>query len=318
MSAKKSGRAGGFPPARAGTESRTQPEVKPGELQAEPVDISTQDSSPDDTETRDTKTMPIQGLRTDTPSEGVAVIGEAVRRTPPERAEFLIEVTATAMTTGQSLRDNHLKTAQITQAIGSLGVQPGDLQTISLKVQSLYSPVMQQMIQPMLPPMLQPMLQQPMTPYAGSPQAAPGAFPQHAGGVQPIPQEIQFGTYHATNLLRVSVRDLSRVGEIVDAAARAGGTLTGSVNFRAADESGVRKATLEAAGIDARKKAEALATAAGKQLGDPIAITEDILATNGTLMALRATMPFAFGAGAPEVAGELEYYARVSASFRFL
>jgi len=28
-------------------------------------------------------------------------------------------------------------------------------------------------------------------------------------------------------------------------------------------------------------------------------------------------MPFTFGAGAPEFVGELEYYARVSASFRF-
>ena len=27
-------------------------------------------------------------------------------------------------------------------------------------------------------------------------------------------------------------------------------------------------------------------------------------------------LPFALGAGAPEVAGELEYYARISASFR--
>jgi hypothetical protein len=33
-------------------------------------------------------------------------------------------------------------------------------------------------------------------------------------------------------------------------------------------------------------------------------------------MALRANLPFAFGAGAPDVIGELEYYARVSVNFR--
>jgi hypothetical protein len=49
---------------------------------------------------------------------------------------------------------------------------------------------------------------------------------------------------------------------------------------------------------------------------DAVAIAEDIVASNGMYTALRSTMPFAFGAGAPQVAGELEYYARVSASFR--
>ena len=51
-------------------------------------------------------------------------------------------------------------------------------------------------------------------------------------------------------------------------------------------------------------------------MDDAIAIAEDIVASNGVYTALRSVVPFALGAGAPEVAGELEYYARVSASFR--
>ncbi len=74
---------------------------------------------------------------------------------------------------------------------------------------------------------------------------------------------------------------------------------------------------MEAAGKDARSKAETLATAAGKQLGDPVSITEEIVASNGVYSAMRAQMPWAFGANMPAVAGELEYYARVTASFRF-
>lgn len=64
-------------------------------------------------------------------------------------------------------------------------------------------------------------------------------------------------------------------------------------------------------------KAEVLASAAGRQVGDPIAISEDLVASNGMYSALRATLPFAFGAGAPDQIGELEYYARVSVNFRF-
>jgi uncharacterized protein YggE len=63
-------------------------------------------------------------------------------------------------------------------------------------------------------------------------------------------------------------------------------------------------------------KAEALASASGRQIGDPVAISEDIVASNGMYSALRAALPFAFGAGAPEQIGELEYYARVSVNYR--
>jgi uncharacterized protein YggE len=102
----------------------------------------------------------------------------------------------------------------------------------------------------------------------------------------------------------------------VDAVARAGAVIVGSLSVGVSDEAGARRHALEAAGKDARSKADALAVAAGKQVDDAVAITEDIIATNGVYAALRSAVPFAFGAGAPQVAGELEYYARVSASFR--
>ena len=63
-------------------------------------------------------------------------------------------------------------------------------------------------------------------------------------------------------------------------------------------------------------KAEVLAATSGRQIGDPVAISEDIVASNGMYSALRATLPLAFGTGMPEQIGELEYYARVSVNFR--
>jgi uncharacterized protein YggE len=221
---------------------------------------------------------------TRTHAEGVTVIGEAVRRVAPEQAEFLIEIAASAPTASQALRDNQAKTVQVTQAVSALGVQPADIQTISLNVMSLYSPVMQ-------------------------------ALPAY-GGMPPIGQgDMQFGSYQAKHTLRVSVRDAARVGEIVDTAARAGAV--SPFCFKAPDEGNARRSALEAAGKDARAKAEALAGAAGRKIGEAISISEDIIASNGTFAALRSAFPLAFGAGAPRVAGELEYYARVSASFRF-
>jgi uncharacterized protein YggE len=211
----------------------------------------------------------------------------------------LIEVTSTAPTAAQALRDNQAKTMQVTQAIGQLGVGQADIQPISLKVQSLYSPVMQS-----------------LPGYTGMPQIAQAGLSGYAAGAG-LPPEVQFGSYVASNTLRVNTRDPGRAGDVADMAVRAGATIAGGVRFRAADEASVRRTALEAAAKDARTKAEALAAASGKQLGDPVAITEDIVACNGNYGAIRAMAPFAFGAGAPDFVGELEYYARVSASYRF-
>jgi len=232
------------------------------------------------------------------PTEGVSVTGEAVRRVAPESAEFLIEISASAATAAQALRDNQARTTQITQSIGSMGVQPGDVHSVSLNLHNLYAPIMQA-----------------LPGYGAMPQIAQGTMPSY-GNAFPAQTDVQFGSYQARNTIRVNVREAARVGEVADAVARAGATVVGAFQFHASDEAQARKSALEAAGKDARARAEALATAVGKQLGDPVVLTEEITATNGAYLALRSAMPFAFGAGAPQVVGELEYYARVSATFR--
>jgi uncharacterized protein YggE len=166
-------------------------------------------------------------------------------------------------------------------------VRRQDLQTISLNVINVYAPMMPA-----------------LSPFAGAPQIRQGF-------------DVQFGSYQVRNLLRVRVREAARVGEVVDTLSKAGAVLAGGFSYRAADEAGARKAALDAAARDARSKAETLAAAAGKQVGDPRAIFEDVVTTNGVYGALRAQAPFAFGPGTPTTAGELEYYARVTASFRF-
>jgi uncharacterized protein YggE len=244
------------------------------------------------------------GLQTETqnvqrPIEGVTVIGEAVRGVQPESAEFLIEITASSPTAAQALRDNHLKTTQVAQAVAALGVQQTDLLTISLNVYNLYSTAMQG-----------------LGGMGGMAQIGQGGF----GLLSPAqtPQtDVQFGSYSARKTLRVVVREPGRAGEIVDAISRAGATVGATFSYRVSDEAAARRSALEMAAKDARAKAESLAAAAGKQLGEPLAISEDIVASNGTYNALRSAIPFAFGAGAPQVTGELEYYARVSARFRF-
>ena len=239
--------------------------------------------------------MPAYGNRVQTqPLEGITVVGEAVRRVAPENAEFLIEIAVGGASGSQATQNHQAKTAQIAQAVATLGVQRADLQTVSLNLINAYAPLMQAL------------------PQYGVPQLGPGGFSAFAA--QP---EVQFGTYQARSVLRVTVREAARAGEIADAMVKAGATLASGLSYHSSDEAGARKSALDAAGRDARSKAETLAATAGKQLGDPLAISEDIAASNGVYSALRAQMPWAFGPDTPVAAGELEYYARVTASFRF-
>jgi len=294
MSAKQRGRAGEFSPARP---AEPQPAPVPEETAPATLQENLQEKSVgEDTKRMSPYGLQLQGQFPQTPREGVTVIGEAVRRVPPESAEFLIEIITSAPTAAQALSDSQSKTSQVAQAIGALGVQPADIQTISLNVFSVYAPLMRG-----------------VHGSSGMPQiGSPGFSP--FSSAQP---DVQFGSYLARNILRVNVRQAVRVGEVVDAASRAGATVSGNFSFQVADEPGARKALLEAAGRDARAKAETLAMAAGKQIGEPIMITEDCIVSNGAFAALRSTAPYAFGVAAPQVVGELEYYARVSASFRF-
>src|SRR5882762_1391557 len=111
MATKKSGRAGGIPPARPNTEAPATP--------ADPH--AGVESLAKNTRRGETNMTPSYGTRTQTQAEGITVIGEAVRRILSESAEVMIEVTSAAPTAAQAMRDNHTKTMQIAQAVSPLG-----------------------------------------------------------------------------------------------------------------------------------------------------------------------------------------------------
>ena len=74
-------------------------------------------------------------------------------------------------------------------------------------------------------------------------------------------------TYNVTNMLRITIRDLSKAGEVIDVASKAGANQIYSLTF---SSSAAKKAYLEALTLaveDAQAKAETLAKAAGLTLG---------------------------------------------------
>ncbi|HEX9411616.1 MAG TPA: SIMPL domain-containing protein [Actinomycetota bacterium] len=81
-------------------------------------------------------------------------------------------------------------------------------------------------------------------------------------------------SYIAMNQVEVTVRDLTKVGHVIDRAVSAGANLAGGITFKLSNENKGRPDALAAAVQDARSQAEALAAAAGAHLGQVVSIEQ--------------------------------------------
>ena len=88
-------------------------------------------------------------------------------------------------------------------------------------------------------------------------------------------QEVVIG-YRVTNMVTAKIREMDRVGAVVDAVALAGGDLTrvDSIGFSIDDPSENRQEARQKAVAEAEAKAKQLAESAGVKLGRPIYISE--------------------------------------------
>jgi uncharacterized protein YggE len=122
--------------------------------------------------------------------------------------------------------------------------------------------------------------------------------------------------YRVVHELRVVVRggDPARAGAALDAAVRAGANLAHSISFEKEDLAPERAKALAAAVGAARTKAEALAAAANRQLGEVVSVAE--ASGRAPPVPYRKAMVAAEQAsGAPLEAGELEVVAEVEVEF---
>jgi uncharacterized protein len=82
-------------------------------------------------------------------------------------------------------------------------------------------------------------------------------------------------SYAAQNQINVTVRDMSKIGSIIDDAVRAGANLSSGIQFQLSDQNrGVSRALAQAVG-NARTKADVLAAAGGARLGAVVTISEN-------------------------------------------
>ncbi len=81
--------------------------------------------------------------------------------------------------------------------------------------------------------------------------------------------------FQVQNIVAVTARNIATVGDLVDAAVKAGATSVDGVSFRVDNETGAESQARTAAVADARAKANALASAAGVTIAGVSSIAEN-------------------------------------------
>ena len=117
--------------------------------------------------------------------------------------------------------------------------------------------------------------------------------------------------YRVSNMVTAIIRDVTKVGAVLDQVVSAGGNQVNGIKFGLIDRQSAEDEARQLAVADARRKAELIAAAAGVQLGPVQSISE-----GGGHVAPRAEMMVARAASVPIQGGELGITANVNITWR--
>ena len=122
--------------------------------------------------------------------------------------------------------------------------------------------------------------------------------------------------YEIANVVKVSVRDLSALGDVIDATLTAGATSMDALSFRLADPRPAEREARRQAMAEARSRADVLAEAAGVTVQGVSDIVEGQPVRPPGPVAKAERMALAADAGTPVEAGTLEVAVTVSVTYR--
>lgn len=110
--------------------------------------------------------------------------------------------------------------------------------------------------------------------------------------------------YHVSNQVEVTVRDINKLGDVLDKSVAAGANNIYGVNFSVEDTAKLEADARAKAVADAKSRAASLAQLNGLQLGDVVSVSEVI--DNSGVYPLMSGAKGMGGGGAPIQPGELE------------
>lgn len=119
------------------------------------------------------------------------------------------------------------------------------------------------------------------------------------------------GMYRVSNMLRVTIRDIEQVGEVLDAVVEAGANQMYGVTFTISDDLEWQSEAREKAMADARARAEELAGLADVELGEVLSVSE-VVGSSPVYVEMEAAAMRGGGGIAP---GELEFGSQIQVTF---
>lgn len=217
-------------------------------------------------------------------SEGIWVNGAGSVSVEPDLAVLSLGVETQEVTVAEAREKAATAMQGVIDALKAAGIDDADIQTQSFRIQPMYH-------------------------YEDALSSTGSRFSKQV-----------LDGYRVTNTVVAKIRDLSRVGEAIDATAEAGGDATrfNSINFQVEDTTAAEAEARALAMQAAVTHAQQLADAAGVALGAPIFISESggspVTQSFSDAQAFRVESA-SLAAPTPIQVGEIEVIIRVQAVF---
>ncbi len=219
-------------------------------------------------------TATVRAQNVQPPPPHVAVTGEGEVAIAPDMAVLSLAVVSEEKTARAALDANNEAMAGVLAAMAEMGVAERDLQTAGFSITPRY------------------------------------VYPKNSSDNQ----QPRIVGYQVHNGLSVRVRDLSKLGAIIDRSVSLGVNQGGNITFTNDDPSAVITEARKQAMIDAISRATTLTEAAGIALGKVLSITEQSFNPRPIPMA-RAEMAMRQADAVPVATGENTYRVQVNVTF---
>jgi hypothetical protein len=204
----------------------------------------------------------------------ISIVGEGKAAAAPDTAIFDAGVVVIAETAQAALEQNTKSITALLAALKAAGIAGRDLATSGFAVQPRF------------------------------------VYPQPEPGKQPEQPKLE--GYEVRNAVTAKVRDLSKLGAILDAAVQHGANQIGAISFEIQNKDSLLDEARQDAINDAKRKAEKAAQAAGLKLGRVLSLSETVqhavprpMAGDGTAFRAAAT-PVPIEAGEQTLGSHIE------------
>lgn len=214
---------------------------------------------------------------TSAPIPRISVVGEGRAVMAPDMAVMTLTVTREGKTAREALNANSEAMGEVIKSMRSEGVAERDLQTSRFSIQPKY------------------------------------IYPKHRANETPSAPRIV--GYTVRNSLTVRVRDLKRVGVLLDQSVSLGVNEGGDIQFTNDNPANALREARIIAVKNARAKAETLASAAGVGLGDILDISETSRSSGPRSISNREMAMSRAADSVPVAAGENSYTVRVNLAY---